>query len=63
MKIYIPIWIDLKAEHSMQLTQCQEDLHSNMDRFESNIIRVCLDVYALIYIPIWIDLKGVTKYT
>ena len=33
--IYIPIWIDLKGSAVKEALQDGENLHSNMDRFES----------------------------
>ena len=33
--IYIPIWIDLKGGELSWVVEEVQDLHSNMDRFES----------------------------
>ena len=35
MSIYIPIWIDLKAQVQRSFISAISYLHSNMDRFES----------------------------
>ena len=56
--IYIPIWIDLKAQPRNKERMVRYDLHSNMDRFERGLIYPMYQQVFEIYIPIWIDLKA-----
>ena len=37
--IYIPVWIDLKFWHSLNIKMKYQDLHSSMDRFEVDNIQ------------------------
>ena len=57
LHIYIPIWIDLKANRQHDNKNCMYNLHSNMDRFESLNYGIGFNHSKNIYIPIWIDLK------
>ena len=56
LKIYIPVWIDLKAITRLILFPLRINLHSSMDRFEAVVAMENSSVVA-IYIPVWIDLK------
>ena len=55
--IYIPVWIDQKQRKIAKASKKRSNLHSSMDRLETDNIPKPVNTPPKIYIPVWIDQK------
>ena len=57
VRIYIPLWVDLKAPPTTIIRRLVTHLHSIMGGFESPRAARAASTPTTIYIPLWVDLK------